>query len=53
MYFRSRTGRHALDGMCGWLLVPGPGNPLSPVLLGITASKHHKNDEESEYGAEK
>lgn len=41
------------DGMCGWLLVPGPGNPLSPVLLGITASKHHKNDEESEYGAEK
>lgn len=52
----SRTGRHALRWGCVLgVLLPGPGNPFCPgiVLLGVTASKHYKNDEESEYRAEK
>lgn len=44
------------DGMCGWHLGAWSWeSSLSclTVLLGVTASKHHKNDEESGYGAEK
>lgn len=51
----ARTGRHTLRwdvclvSCCLVLGILSPGT----VLLGVTAPKHYKNDEESEYGAEK
>lgn len=54
--YRVQNRQHALRWGCVLgVLLPGPGNPFCPgiVLLGVTASKHYKKDEESEYGAEK